>query len=498
MNKKSTDAVTKMLVVGIGALAIILVFASVYVAVFTGKKGEDENDKLSEVTQTSEQSTTANTTKHEVVKYNRTIALVKYSDSSSKKMVVYDINNDGNITFKIDSSTELKDAYGTDIALSQFDKGDIVEIKYNEKNKMPKYIKISAMAWERKGIKDISINEKKKTIKVKNDTYKYTDELITLENGKSFELDSISDEDEMLLRGYKDIVWTIELSGRHGSVKLENYDVFVGGTLDIVGYASKDIVPNMIISLPPGNYNISLTKVGVPPVNKKVKVVSDQETVLDLSGTQSKVGEVDFVSSPKGATVYVDGKKINTSKKKVLDFGRYKVKAKLEGYDDWRGEILVNQAYTRFKIDLGEKQRYIYINKPEGAEAYLDGVLVGVIPTKAPFVGGSHKIHLRQDGYKTSEVFSYNWSGEPKDEYLSLPAMTPLIDGTEPETITLSEITTTEPTTTTTTTEKTTTTTEPTTTTTTTTTTKKTTTTVKPTTTTKSTTTGVVGDVYED
>ncbi len=432
MKNNKTDVITKMMVIGIGSLAVILVLASIYVAVTTSGKNKEK-------TSTSTQTTTTTKTskaKDEVVKYNRIIAVVKHADMDSKKMVVYDINDSKGITFNVESDTELKDAYGTDIALSQFRKGDIVDIKYNSKNEYPEHIRVTATAWERKGITDLVVDEENKTIKIKNDVYKYNDNLVLLDAGQPFELSSLSKNDKVDLRGYKDTVWTIEVSGRHGSVKLENYEIFIGGTLDIVGKVSKDIVANMIIPLPAGEYSISLSKENVPPVVKKVKVVAGQETVLDFGDVKAKVGEVEFVLEQEGAKIFIDDKPVNLEEKTILDFGNYKIRATLDGFEEWKGDLLVNQAYLRYKIDFGQKQNYIFFNEPEGAEVYFDGILVGVIPTKIPFSPGSHKVQLRQDGYRTSESYNYLWGDEKKDQYLILPEMIPLITTIESETST--------------------------------------------------------------
>ncbi len=433
MKKNNADVITKMMVIGIGSLAVILVLASIYVAMTTSGNKSKNSKSSSQQTTTVTKTTKA---KDEIIKYNRTIALVKHSDMDTKKMVVYDINEGKGITFDVESDTELKDAYGTDIALSQFRKGDIVDVKYNAKDKSPEYIRITATAWERKGITDLVVNEEAKTIKVKNDVYKFTDELVLLDAGQPFDLDSLSKNDKVDLRGYKDTVWAIEVSGRHGSVKLQNYEIFIGGTLDIVGKVSKDVVANMIIPLPAGEYSISLSKENVPPVVKKVEVVAGQETVLDFSDVKAKVGEVEFVLEQEGAKIFIDDKRVNLKEKTILDFGNYKIKATMDGFEDWKGDLLVNQAYLRYKIDFGQKQHYIFFNEPEGAEVYFDGLLVGVIPTKVPFTGGSHKVQLRQDGYRTSESYNYLWGDEKKDQYLILPDLIPLITTTESESTT--------------------------------------------------------------
>ncbi len=436
MNRKNVDIITKMVVIGVGSLAVVLVLALIYVAL--NKPGADKENAYS--------STTKLTTKKEKgedsnLTFERTKAVVKYADMESRTMVAYDIINSKRLSFNVELSCELKDAYGTAIALSQFEIGDMIEVKYAKETLSPEYIKITATGWERE-VTEIEVDEEKKIIKVKNDVYKYTDELVTIENGNPFELSSISGSDEVVLKGYNDIVWVVQVGSRHGSIKLANYSLFIGGTIEIPGKISKDIVANMIISIPAGDYNVSVTKEGIPPFVKRLTVLENEETILDLSEVQAKVGEVEFVSDQEGIQVFVDDKEVNIYDENIFDFGKYKVLAKAEGFKDWEGELLVNQAFVRYKIDFDKEQNFIHFEAPAGAEVYLDGVLVGIIPTKAPFVEGSHKIQLRQEGYRTSETFSYLWEDDGKDKYLSFPDMTPLITTT-----TTSETTTTESTT---------------------------------------------------
>ncbi len=422
--KVSADIVTKMIVIGVISIAFILVLASIYVAVVSGSKG-----KKKQGTSATEVTTVAEENQDGVIDYDRIVAVVKHIDLKDKKLVVHDINKFVNKTFKVPNGIELKNAYGDDIALSQFDDGDIVEIKYPEKSNEPKYIKITATAWEKKNVTDLLIDTEAKTMKLKNDNYKYTDAIVALENGKPFDLSELSVEDEVTLRGYSNMVWSIDVTGRHGSVRLVNYDLFLGGTIDIVGHLSRDIVSGMVFSLPSGSYNVSVSKEGFPPVLKKITVVADEETVLDLGNIQPKVGEVDFEVKQENAVVYVDDKKIDINEKQVLNFGSYKIKAEVEGFAPWEGKLLVNQAYMKFKIDLSQAQHYIYFNEPKGADVYFDGVLVGTIPTKTVFESGSHKIQLRQDGFRTSETFNYLWGEEDKgkDKYLIFPDLVPLV-----------------------------------------------------------------------
>jgi hypothetical protein len=56
----------------------------------------------------------------------------------------------------------------------------------------------------------------------------------------------------------------------------------------------------------------------------------------------------------------------------------------------------------------------VYIDAPEGAELYLDGTYIGIVPVNFAKNEGTHVISLRKDGYQTRS-YTLNIDDSEKD-----------------------------------------------------------------------------------
>lgn len=416
--KKRKDIVSKMTSIGVAAAAVIILIAIVATVLSMGRNREpqvvvpEDEDPVN-----SEQENEADKV------FDRALAVVKHVDAVTGKLMIYDIENLQMLTLDMDSSIEIKDEYGTDIALTQIDVGDMVETKYDTISMVPENVRITAKTWERKDVSNMVVNTETQVIRINNDEYRYNEELVTSDDGSPFDISTLSTADEALVRGYKDMVWSIVLVSGHGTVRLINHEVFIGGQLEIGNRLSYTIEADMSVPLAAGVHQIVVTQDNMSPYVKQIMVEEGMELVIDLAEAQPRVGQVEFIVIQEGVTVYIDDEPVNMEEEIILDFGTYMIKAEKDNYVTWENELLLTQAYQQFKIDLDKTPTYVFINQPEGADVYLDGVLIGTIPTQAPFTPGSHTIQLQKDGFKTSEVYKYIWEDDGMDKYLVLPEL---------------------------------------------------------------------------
>ncbi len=427
INFKNKDIVSKMTIIGIAAISLLIIVISVVLV--TTFSGDDEP-----TTATDETETTDTVVEDETDKvFDRALAVVNYVDAEADSLMIYDIEDLTMVTLKMNSAIEIKDEYGTDIVLAQIDVGDMVEVKYDTISMVPEDVRITAKTWERKDVSNMEVDTESKVIKISNDVYSYTDELVTSDNGKAFDISQLSTADEALVKGYKDTVWSVVLVNGHGTVTLVNHDVFIGGQLQVGNRLSYTIESDMSIPLAAGVHQIVVSKDNMTPYVKQIMVEEDQEVIIDLSEAQPKVGQVDFLVLQDGVTVYINDEPVDLTEEIVLDFGTYQIKAEAENYVTWESELVLSQAYQQFKIDLDKTPTYVFINQPEGADVYMDDVLIGTIPTQAPFTPGSHTIQLRREGYITSEAYKYLWEDDGMNRYLVLPQLIQEAEENTPE-----------------------------------------------------------------
>ena len=121
-------------------------------------------------------------------------------------------------------------------------------------------------------------------------------------------------------------------------------------------------------------------------------------------------------TSPVGATIYLDGKKVGKSpiEGKEVSRGKHTVKLVLEGYEQFSKQytfgdkpIVISENLVAVRTSVPEEPSKptstpLYIStSPSGAVVYLDGMQLGKSPVEGKEVfRGNHTIKLVLDGYE--------------------------------------------------------------------------------------------------
>ena len=166
--------------------------------------------------------------------------------------------------------------------------------------------------------------------------------------------------------------------------------------------------------------------------------------MLDLSDVVPEVpkeGLVLFSLNPSDATLYIDGEKADTSKAVSLTYGLHQLMCTCEGYVTLTRYLSVGEENAGISITLEKEKEAsdvsgnndvsgntsssgnsssndvsgnssgqdvtsasyyrVYINAPAGAECYIDGNYVGVVPCYFKKAEGTHVVTLSSPGCNT-------------------------------------------------------------------------------------------------
>ena len=209
----------------------------------------------------------------------------------------------------------------------------------------------------------------------------------------------------------------------------------------------------------------------------------------DVEITVPQTGNVIFTLTPLTAEVVIDGKKVDVSRPVELEYGLHRMKITAEGYDTIAQYIRVGEPSASIAIELEKKEeeaqasasssvsetnssttgytgkgdddddddkdstsnrtssrrdaeeddddddtvsvvsanaKYkVYIDAPEGVEAYLDGNYIGITPINFSKTPGNHVITLRKDGYQTRS-YTLQIDDEEKDVNYSFTMLSAL------------------------------------------------------------------------
>lgn len=457
-------------------IGLILFTSIIIIALLESGKNNRAANKQAPANQSSQEKGVDATGYNEPDKSST--AVVLDIDKADKIMRMYDIGMNEEIRLNYTGGTRLLDKYGQAISTDRIEIGLIVDVSYqSEKNKLIE-LKFSDKAWEYIGLNNMSIDTEDKTVKVANMNYTYKNEPFVIDGEGFKSLDELAIQDELTVRGIDEIIWSIIIDKGHGTVRIEDYEAFLGGSIAIGYEAVTQITENMSITIREGNYNLTVEN-GEYSGTKNISVNRNEETVVsigDLGPEPLKYGKTTFEIIPFGADLFIDNELTTYANPVELTYGEHNIEVSLGGYSTYRGSLLVDYISKKVQIVLPELQSkenvsvvewdelndpahidyndwdndeyydgdspedidsivndadyeedpivdsdsLIYIQNPSGASVYLNGEYKGVSPGSFQKVIGSHVITFIKQGYQTKS-YTVDIADDGLDTYISLP-----------------------------------------------------------------------------
>jgi hypothetical protein len=286
-----------------------------------------------------------------------------------------------------------------------------------------------------------------------------------IKDGNRVKAETITDSDTLTLRGVDHELYSIVITSGYGHLKIKGSQFFSGGWIQIAGMIKPvGDDTSMMLDVPEGEYDLIVTYKGRGG-NKHVAINRGKETVIDVSDLKEdlvKTGELVFTIRPldADAIVKIDGTEVDYFSPVTLEYGVYMLEVIADGYNTVKERISVGSDVSNVDIELQEKQgkdtedkknnetktteqdsssdtvtsgisstsssvasyttsstssavsgnnggntvlygNHIYIDAPEKAEVYFDGIYKGIVPCSFTKESGTHVITLRRDGYET-------------------------------------------------------------------------------------------------
>ena len=411
--------------------------------------------------------------------YESTAMLVG-KDEETGKLKFISVDQDKLFELEVTGKTPILGKHGNNLTLSQIPLGEILDVSYSIHSKDVRGLQISDEAWTFTDVTKFDINEEEGRMDVAGSTYKlpktaivsYGDELATFMD--------VTNVDTLTVKGYGRKVCSVIVERGHGYVRLMNDSYFEGGWIEVGQDIIKKVTEEMLIPVPEGSYHVRLTNRGYA-AEEDVEIVRDEETLIDLSEVDVKevaIGHVEFDIVPDYAQLFIDGVMTDFEERVPLEYGIHHVHVELAGYKSIDSNIRISDKYANIDMVLEEdteeeetgttvkknnanaapsnlldtsstssgstsgtgqvastsstasttapvisNTRKVYVESPEGAEVFMDGMYVGIVPISfIKPVAGSHTITLSKNGYKTKS-YTISVGSDDNDMTLSFSEM---------------------------------------------------------------------------
>ena len=382
-------------------------------------------------------------------------AVLLSKNDKDKTLTFFNLEKERNYTLEYDGTTKFYDKYDSGLALSQVPEGSIVDVTFLKESKKLNTLRVSKEAWSNSRVKQFDFNENRKSMTVGGEVYKFSENLVVMQESRQMELMDINAVDVLTVNGIGNSVHSVQIEQGHGYLRLSGDEYFIGGWIEVGQSLIQEITEGMLLTVPEGTYNVEVSHNGFSGI-RQVTVNRNEETTLDISdlkGEGIRMGTILFTVNAKQAKVFVDGKQVDISAPVELEYGIHQLMAKAEGYKTSTSYLKVAQESAAINIVLDEEDTKddstdekkddteddtedskkdpdeedkkddavsdndstvsgsdipssadyykIYIDNPTGVEVYLNGNYVGVSPVSFKKTKGMHVITLRKKGYET-------------------------------------------------------------------------------------------------
>ena len=288
-------------------------------------------------------------------------------DLENKVITIRDIETNALLAYFYTGYSDIRDKYGEIMAAGVLQPGDMVEGTYYVDDSLLKTLSISSKAWSNLRVHNWSYDADARRIRIGTQSYSLYDYCVVAQDGKIIDIRELASIDELIVRGYENTVYSINVLKGHGYISLQNEDYFMGGIVTVGNEVGLEITEGMLIMAEEGKHILSVTKNGVGGA-VEVNVERGKEVFVDVGPLQGEAvmhGSVYFTITPENATLIIDGKVQNHEDLVELPFGTYRIAVEAVGYVPYMGDLVVGDTFIRRNISLGLEEKSTEVVEPE-------------------------------------------------------------------------------------------------------------------------------------
>lgn len=281
-------------------------------------------------------------------------AVLLEHDMDGKIMVLQKTGTETRVKYQYTGGSNISNRYGDIISAQQLNVGEVLDVTISDSTGKISDLKISDSDFEYTKVTGFDISVDENVITYGNSKYYYDDNTIFVKEGTIIQPESLNSVDTLTIKGKDKQLDSVIVTNGHGYVKLSSTTFFEGGYIEIGSSIVEMITDNMLISVPSGTFNLTVTK-DKTSGSKDITVYDNEETAVDLLQFQTeavRLGTLSFNIDPAGAKLTIDGVDKDYSQIVDVAYGTHKIVVSMEGYESYAQVINVDATYTEYKIAL--------------------------------------------------------------------------------------------------------------------------------------------------
>ena len=297
--------------------------------------------------------------------------LIMKNDVLEETLTLYSYETGLEHYYSYDLMTQFKNKYGDYIPSSEFVSGRVVEVGDRNIDGCLKEISLSGKVWEYEGVKRFSIDSEKGIFTIADTKYSILDRYYIFSNGERINVAQISEDDVLTVVGKDKKILSVIVTTGHGTLSLNNTEVFEGSFLQLNNNIFAIITQNMDMEVPEGAYTLKVANDGWGGTTE-IEIVRGETTEIDLEelkGEGKKTGIVNFEIGIDDVSVYIDRELVDHTQGVELTYGVHQIAIEAPGSDTWKKYLSVNSPEATMEIELEEDEDDTEKEETEKAES---------------------------------------------------------------------------------------------------------------------------------
>jgi len=361
------------------------------------------------------------------------VALVTSISTDPRGLTLLNIETETTRHMPFDGDVILRNRAGNPMAFTQLRVGQLMEIQYDTDSLEVTAVRESQHAWEHRAQTGVHVNTDNRTISIPHEQpFSFTSQTLFLHDGEPFSVGQIGPMDAVTIIGIGTTAWLIQLDASHGFLEITNFAEIVDGTITI-GTLHPLPLNEIVepITLSDGTHRIIVEGANIETFIENIVIAQGQTLTFSLEDVQPRMSSLHIVTSPTGATIFVNGEEAQSPI--TIGFGEHIIRVEREGYEPQERVVTVSDRVMseRFELEAIHRvpdphQALLDIRTiPTQAHIYINGVFAGTSNLAIPVPPGVHTITARLPGHQDSTIQRTVAAGEEADLLIVLIAETP-------------------------------------------------------------------------
>ncbi len=210
-------------------------------------------------------------------------------DTENKVISIYDVKDESKTEFKYDGASRFYGSAGSIVTAGVLQIGDLLH--FTARAGSPEKLAVAEWSeeiWEKSKIEDLVIYPEEHVMVIRNQNYKYSDDLCIIDNGERTGLDNLlTTADRYTIRGEGTTVYEIIVTIGHGTLKLLNYKDYDGGLVTIGDRYAFDVSAPAEYVVREGTYRVEVGR-GRLNAFQTIEVRRNRTVFFDLKPVEDK------------------------------------------------------------------------------------------------------------------------------------------------------------------------------------------------------------------